>query len=350
MHVQSIRLQRFKQFEDTTLDFRDPVTGVAPDAVVLVGPNGCGKSTVLQALALTLGLATGRLKSVEEFHWPGFVADRVSAAWGAPARVEVTVRFGEADLAAQKRVRKQLADLGHRPDGDTALSDESTVVLGGTQLTYRNASNVRFRSRETAFDRLGRRGLDAGTMAGLGTVYWYDEHREALSISRDAGANGYSPVEVIQRRMIAWQALNDRVKLGLVQLKEGERDLLADFEDAFGRVFPGRRMTGVTPDQTNVLAEPRIEFTDGRKTYTLEEMSAGERQIFPLLFDFVALSINNSVVLIDEAEAHLHPPLQQDFLDLLRGLGHGNQIITTTHSDAMLDVLPDWMVKRVEAG
>jgi predicted ATP-binding protein involved in virulence len=66
MHVQSMRLKYFKRFRDKHLDFTDPETGLARNLVVLVGENGSGKSTVLQAIAATLGTATRRFESPAE--------------------------------------------------------------------------------------------------------------------------------------------------------------------------------------------------------------------------------------------------------------------------------------------
>jgi len=50
-------------------------------------------------------------------------------------------------------------------------------------------------------------------------------------------------------------------------------------------------------------------------------MSAGEQAIFPILFEFVRQQIHRSVVLIDEVDLNLHPPLAQMLLGLLPRLG-----------------------------
>jgi predicted ATP-dependent endonuclease of OLD family len=50
-------------------------------------------------------------------------------------------------------------------------------------------------------------------------------------------------------------------------------------------------------------------------------MSGGERAVFPMLMDFASWNIHNSVILIDEIELHLHPPMQQALLRALPKLG-----------------------------
>jgi predicted ATP-dependent endonuclease of OLD family len=66
-----------------------------------------------------------------------------------------------------------------------------------------------------------------------------------------------------------------------------------------------------------------------------------------MIFDFANWGINNSIVLIDELELHLHPPLQQGLLNALRSLGRDNQFIITTHSDAVEAIVPPECIRRL---
>ncbi|WP_448564663.1 AAA family ATPase [Trichothermofontia sp.] len=50
----------------------NPETGLAKDLIVLVGVNGSGKTSLLQAIAVTLGTATDRLRNPSDLEWPGF--------------------------------------------------------------------------------------------------------------------------------------------------------------------------------------------------------------------------------------------------------------------------------------
>lgn len=63
MKVQSVQLKYFKKFRERSFDFTDPETGLARDIIVIIGMNGSGKTSLLQAIAATLGVATGRLKN-----------------------------------------------------------------------------------------------------------------------------------------------------------------------------------------------------------------------------------------------------------------------------------------------
>ena len=105
--------------------------------------------------------------------------------------------------------------------------------------------------------------------------------------------------------------------------------------ELYSKVFTDRKFVGATPrfDIYEKSTAPDFFLNDGKNDYELSEMSAGERAIFPILMDFARYNINNSIVIIDEIELHLHAPLQQAFIRALPKLGYNNQFILTTHSE-----------------
>jgi predicted ATP-binding protein involved in virulence len=90
-----------------------------------------------------------------------------------------------------------------------------------------------------------------------------------------------------------------------------------------------------------------VWFNDGRHEYEMSVMSGGERAIFPLLIDFANWNMNNSIILIDEIELHLHPPLQQTLVRALPLLGTNNQFIITSHSDDVAFLVPESQIIRL---
>ena len=118
-------------------------------------------------------------------------------------------------------------------------------------------------------------------------------------------------------------------------LKAGEFDFYQKISELYSKVFTDRKFVGATPrfDIYEKSTAPDFFLNDGKNDYELSEMSAGERAIFPILMDFARYNINNSIVIIDEIELHLHAPLQQAFIRALPKLGHNNQFILTSHSD-----------------
>lgn len=100
MKVASIHLQDFKRFENLEIKLRNSLTGDIADRFLLLGDNGTGKTTVLQAIALCLSLASRRTRSVRDFHWLGWVSGRYER-WGRPV-VELEVHFSQEEIDATR--------------------------------------------------------------------------------------------------------------------------------------------------------------------------------------------------------------------------------------------------------
>jgi len=368
MHIRSIRLKYFKKFRDRTFDFTDPETGTARPLIVFVGENGSGKSTVLQAIAATLGAATRRIRGPGELHWPGFDLE-LAGSWNLPSEVLLNVGFSAAELKATAEYFERVPGLKDRPD-TLPPSQDSVVTLTLRERgvrTSRSEQYFQFRGREYAKQVIKLVEEGHGVFENVGTVFWYTEHRTSTSLTAEVTtpfnkdwANGEHDTKdevhlhfdenLLRRRLADLMQFHARVERGDYRLRPGQRDLFAELEKAWGQIFPDRRFEGSVPrsDVDDVLNEPWFFLYDSHHQYEISEMSGGERAVFPLIFDFANWQINNSVVLIDEIELHLHPPLQQALIRALPALGRNNQFIISTHSDWVTDVVPRECVCRME--
>src|SRR3954470_22187557 len=73
MRIHSVRLTNFRQHTDTAIDFETGLTGI-------IGANGTGKSTILEAIAWALygnPAARGRRESIRSLRAPARAAVRV---------------------------------------------------------------------------------------------------------------------------------------------------------------------------------------------------------------------------------------------------------------------------------
>lgn len=130
------------------------------------------------------------------------------------------------------------------------------------------------------------------------------------------------------------------------------KDFIEPLENLFQRIFPGTRFVGIMPRDIPESKAKDFYFLidrDGR-IYDLAEMSSGEQAVFPLIYEFVRLDIQRSIVLIDELELHLHPPEQQRLLAALPKIGPDCQFIITTHSEFLSSAIPNEQEVRLERG
>jgi predicted ATPase len=133
------------------------------------------------------------------------------------------------------------------------------------------------------------------------------------------------------------------------ELKNDEFDFYEKLHTLFRAVFPERSFVGSAPNFNayEKVKAPDFFLSDGYQEYEIAEMSAGERAVFPILLDFARWNINNSIIIIDEVELHLHPPLQQAFVRALSKLGKHNQFILTTHSEHVASMFSEEQIIRL---
>jgi energy-coupling factor transporter ATP-binding protein EcfA2 len=354
MRVQSLSLRNFKRFSNKFVDLAHEDSGLAKDLIVIVGENGAGKSSILQAIAATLGTATRRLAMPSDLIWPGFVFEHLGNAWDSPAEVDLMLEFAAEEVDATEEYFRFLVE--QRPEATqwVAPGNNPFIPLRLRDNRVTSTNNRTFfqcRGREYARQILRVHPLGRRVFERVGTIFWYHDHRNATSLTpSDAGVDAPTfDLPTLRRRLTDWYYFHRDLETGTRTLRPGERDIYVAIQDAYAAIFPGRSMQGPKPrtEVDDVLKDPWFYFTDGKHAYELAELSGGERAVLPMVVDFANWSVHHSVILIDEIELHLHPPMQQAVVRALRGLGKNNQFIITTHSDAVVNILPDAAILRV---
>jgi len=209
---------------------------------------------------------------------------------------------------------------------------------------------AQFRGRDQA-RRLIRENPDVREFfPRLPGVFWFDQFRNlgAPAADPDLALDPSTQPGIAALRQYLVSMWHGRTKGRFHQ-----NDILGQLEAIFQAVFPGRSFTEPEPRFLTGLPTPDEHYfmlTDGSRTYELAEMSAGEQAVFPLFYDFVRQQIRRSVVLIDEIDLNLHPPLAQALLRSLPTLGKDCQFIMTTHASAITDIVGEEEIRRLPGG
>ena len=169
MRLISIRLQNFRQHEDTVIAFERGLTGI-------IGPNGAGKSTIFEAIAWSLyGNSAAR-----------GTRDSIRFA-GAKARASVRVQL-DFELAGHRyKVVRGLTSAECFLDG--ADSPIASTISGVSELLQRRLGMTRAEFFHTYFT--GQKELDV--MAALGPV------ERARFLSRVLGYDKLSSAQELVR-------------------------------------------------------------------------------------------------------------------------------------------------------
>jgi hypothetical protein len=366
MKIAHVRIENFKQFEELQIPIRNSLTNDIADQFLILGDNGAGKTTVLQAVGLCLSMASRRIRRLDEFDWLGWLPGRYGI-WGTPT-IELEVHFTDREIEATREAARRWFELRRPSQGfrEPGASKVVRLLLRGSEYSTEGEPNelYQFGGRSYAASILKLDPTARDLFDDLPGVFWFDQFRN-LATSPAAEPEGETPGSDGESRSsrVSYQVGVTRLRehlnrWQLAKFLNGTRpgmqhDFLLELENLFKKVFPGRSFAMPEPMYRGGTPTPSDYYfmlSDGHRTYDIEEMSAGEQSVFPMLYEFVRQQIRNSVVLIDEVDLNLHPPLAQALLQALPAMGPQCQFLLTTHSQAISSVMSAAQIHRLEGG
>lgn len=147
-------------------------------------------------------------------------------------------------------------------------------------------------------------------------------------------ANKYASIKSEMAGEYVRQALREKAD---GRLATSGKTLSETLKELFTTFFPGKTFLGPTPTDDGNLSFP-VAMEDG-STHDINDLSSGEKEV---LFGYLRLrnsAPRNSVILLDEPELHLNPALVRglpQFYHRNLSVELSNQIWLVTHSDAFL--------------
>ena len=364
MKIEEITIKDFKLFEDTpSISFKNKTLEEVSNRFLFLGDNGTGKTSLLQAAALPLSIATHQISSPSEFDWIGFVPGRY-ARWGRP-RIEMTISFtGEENQTTREAARRwyesQTVDFKQKnkfiEPGDSACVH---LILDGEDCRAEtHAQFLQFRGRHYAMGLLRTDPAARSYFPKLPGIFWFDQFRNLGSspqpengerANKNRAPLAFEPGVALYRR-----TLNNWKFQKLAGVHAYTVDYLDLLENLYKQVFPGRSFAKTTEPMPGIDSPAPEDYyfllDNGRRTYDIAEMSAGEQAVFPILYEFVRQQIAYSVVLIDEIDLNLHPPAAQEVVSQLTKIGPTCQFIFTTHAEAVSNLIGEDETYRLAGG
>ncbi|WP_051326921.1 AAA family ATPase [Desulfatibacillum aliphaticivorans] len=359
MKIKYADITNFKGLRHCHIDFTD--YDKPRQITALLGDNGSGKTTVLQAIGLVLSMAARRTPSTDAFQWHGFLADRIGSL--GKTRVELSIDFDQTETSTISKLSYEYSQLfppnhdsdffPHLPSGAPNIK---LVLEDGVLSSPEGPAAINAFAGRYTIEKLSKaRPEFRKEYTKLGSIFWFDQMRslgQSLSSANGAEKPEYAEswqmgVEQLREYLVGWWAHHTTS-----EKKEGAKDYIPALSEKFNMIFPGVRFKGVSPRGSGSGRISDFFFLLERegKTFDIAEMSSGEQAVFPLIYEFVRLDIAKSIVLIDELELHLHPPQQQALLAALPKIGPDCQYIITTHSPYLESIIPDEHEVRLEGG
>lgn len=352
MKIKQIKLQNYKKFiQPKQISFIDTEQNINKN-IVLVGNNGSGKTSILQAIVLLIAGATREKFDLENLDWSGYNFRHLQTG-KLPLKIEIEILFEEEELDTIQKYANELNEkgikLGQKPSNHKSVTlyfdmQKNKIFAKEGLDAFNQFSGYQYAKSLTAFTPNKNQLFEK-----VGNIYWYNEQRNSYNITNFV-ENKTPNLDDIRKFLASAYAYHLAIQKKDRTIKEGEFDFYENLSNIYSKVFQGRSFIGSSPrfDIYEQAEAPDFFLFDGKNEYELSCMSAGERAIFPILMDFARFNINHSIIIIDELELHLHPSLQQSFVRVLSKLGNNNQFIFSTHSEnimAMFDENENQIIK-----
>ena len=145
MKIARIYIENFKKFEHLEINIRNGLTKDIAEQFLILGDNGTGKTTVLQAVALRLSLASRVTNDIENFNWMGWVSGRY-AQWGYPI-IKLEVHFSQEEIDTTIDVAKRWFSFSEQKVILPGAFETIELELKGPGLTNSPQELSQFSSR-----------------------------------------------------------------------------------------------------------------------------------------------------------------------------------------------------------
>lgn len=292
MKIKKLHLKDYKRFHDLTIDLGD-----SPQKIVaLVGPNGCGKSSVFDALLFHHN-AYGTIGNT------GSKDYKYHSLEQNPTYNYQNVEI-EFDQGTYKTVHDNLKTNGK----------EKTIFTFRSPYRYNSNLNV---TQSRAVSELRLNSYGASCTSSIDERMDENYRRLQIKYTKYMNDNDARPSEA--RAHIIGE-LNSSIKKCLnIQI-----DNLGDIQDSKGTLFFTKKDSKI-PFEFNVL-------------------SSGEKEVIDLLLDLYLRrdEYSNSIYIIDEPELHLNTSIQRSLINVIDSLIPDNcQIWIATHSIGFLRSLQE---------
>jgi len=335
MYIKSLALKNYRCYEELNVEFNK-------DYTILVGVNGAGKTTILDAVSTALGsfitgfdgIASNGIAREDAHRKMYEMGSRIDAEEQYPVEIKATCGMeGKEDISWERSL--------HSHEGRTHISQAKKIMEYGSELQQK----IREGDKETILPLI----------AYYGTRRLYMQKKQKKNASENtkfSRTTGY--VDCLDsasndKQMLQWFKLMTEI-----QLQEGHPiPELEVVKRAMGKCYSGAKHAEdiakfeykIKSDEIEIQYKkgeiveklPMRLLSDGLKiTISMVADIAYRMAVLnPQLLDNI-LEETPGIVLIDEVDMHLHPAWQKRIVEDLHYIFPKIQFIMTTHSPSVL--------------
>lgn len=335
MKVDSIELKNFRGFENFHAEFNENLT-------VIVGDNGAGKSSLLDALAIAIGTFLAGLDGI-----PGVGIsknDAMNKCYDMGSVVDLQAQY-PVHVKATGAVNGQKITWTRELNG----AEGRTTISEAKELT---SIAREYQKRVRAGDKTAI--LPIISYYGTGRLWAQKKEKQASKqiekFSRLVGYTDCLAAESNDKLMMKWfekmtiqEAQNQKISPEFSAVKQ-----------AISKCYEGitrRKDTSIRFNLDTHGIDVLFSEEDGtHKRYPMKDLSDGYKLTLSMISDIAyrmailnpqllndVLTKTPGVILIDEVDLHLHPVWQQRILRDLQNIFPAVQFVVSTHAPSVIN-------------
>lgn len=329
MILKKITIKNFRNFDELNLKFDNRLT-------VIIGNNGAGKSTILDAISIAMGaylsgydnIGYFRIKDEDVKENKYVIGDRIDAQRQFPSTIEA-----EGMILKEKckwKISKEKSNSkGIKPSEIKSV----TEIAGKLQSEIRNGNNQIL--------------LPVVAYYGTGRLWNNSTVNYEYKSNRLSGYTDCMNIHLNNASFVSWFRMMTIIELQkkrvLPDFSTVKKAMCSCIENVIG-TKDVNVMYDFTRDQIVVV------YGKDKKTETLSELSDGYRNTLNMVADIAfrmsllnpqlgesVITETEGIVLIDEVDLHLHPGWQQRILPDLLKIFKKVQFVVTTHAPMVIN-------------
>lgn len=291
MYIKKLRLKNgYKRFHDLTIDLGEEPARI----VALVGPNGCGKSSVLDGLLYHASAHQHVGQHIDRGQSYHSMTGAGSLTWQ-----DIEIQFTSGNFS-------EIRSLKH------SIGKSNTIFSFRSPYRYNNQLKI---SETRAVPDIKLNSYGAGDASSL-DAKMEDNYRRLYSVYNQ------------------YRDDND------LKPSEAKAKIIGDLNTSIGNCLDLTisSLGNVEGDQGTLY----FKKLDHPKEFEFNVLSSGEKEVVDLLLDLYLRKndYNDTIFLIDEPELHINTAIQGNLLEEINRLvGPACQIWLTTHSIGFLRAL-----------